>query len=146
MTTVDLQKGATKYLKLSSAEAMKVTSEWNLTHFQIAEKLYQEGYISYPRTETAHFADNFDLHTLISTQHSHHIWGHYAVSLSEGRFEKPRKGKGDDQSHPPIHPIKSGQHLQGREAQIYEFVSRHFLACCSRNAQVELFLGQVADF
>ena len=39
LTTVAFQKLATDKLKLSSAEAMK-----------IAEKLYQQGFISYPRT------------------------------------------------------------------------------------------------
>ena len=39
LTTISFQKLATDKLRLSSAEAMK-----------IAEKLYQQGFISYPRT------------------------------------------------------------------------------------------------
>lgn len=53
-----------------------------------------------------------------------------------GKLSNPRKGKGDDKSHPPIHPIKAGSNLQGNEAKIYEFVARHFLACCSQDALV----------
>jgi DNA topoisomerase-3 len=105
--------------------------------------LYQEGYISYPRTETAAFAEDFDLHSLIQAQTSHPRWGPYAHSLLQpaaegttGGFMRPRKGKGDDQSHPPIHPIKEGQSLTGNEARVYEFVVRHFLACCSKDGLV----------
>jgi len=50
LTTVKFQKLATDKLKMSSAEAMK-----------IAEKLYQSGYISYPRTETNAFPITINL-------------------------------------------------------------------------------------
>ena len=33
---------------------------------EIAEKLYQKGFISYPRTETEKFAQNIDLHSIIN--------------------------------------------------------------------------------
>lgn len=59
--------------------------------------------------------------------------------LNDGKFNRPRKGKGDDKSHPPIHPTKSGEGLGGVEARVYEFVARHFLACCSADAQVYYF-------
>ena len=41
MNTIDLQKKGTTLLKMSSDKIMK-----------IAEKLYNLGYLSYPRTET----------------------------------------------------------------------------------------------
>lgn len=109
----------------------------DISNLEVAEKLYNEGYLSYPRTETAGFADDFDLHTLVRQQTAHPSWGNYANSLvNEGKFFRPRKGKGDDKSHPPIHPTKSGESLNGIEAKIYEFVARHFLACCSADASV----------
>ncbi|KAI9102732.1 DNA topoisomerase [Phlyctochytrium arcticum] len=124
LTTVELQKAGSRLLHLSSDRTM-----------QAAEKLYQQGLISYPRTETDVFADNFHLHPLIEAQCGHPAWGGYAQRLLEGRFRKPRRGNHDDQAHPPIHPVKMTAELSGDELKIYEFVTRRFLACCSEGAQ-----------
>lgn len=44
----------------------------------IAEKLYQNGYISYPRTETDQFDRAFELRPLIEQQRNDPRWGDYA--------------------------------------------------------------------
>lgn len=55
--------------------------------------------------------------------------------LQEGKFCRPRNGKSNDQSHPPIHPTKLANNLQkDEEKKLYELVVRHFLACCSEDA------------
>ncbi len=46
----------------------------------------------------------------------------------------PRAGSHDDKAHPPIHPTKIDASLAGEEKSLYEFVVRHFLACCSKDA------------
>ncbi|KAJ3413012.1 hypothetical protein HDV05_008603 [Chytridiales sp. JEL 0842] len=104
---------------------------------QAAEKLYQKGYISYPRTETDVFDNNFNLRELIETQIPDRNWGNFANSLvNEGKFKFPRKGNHDDKAHPPIHPTKLGTaDLNGEEAKIFEYVTRRFLACCAENAK-----------
>ena len=53
----------------------------------IAEKLYQKGKISYPRTETNFFNSNIDLKDLVNRQTDHPDWGPYADGLlNNGRF------------------------------------------------------------
>jgi DNA topoisomerase-3 len=103
-----------------------------------AERLYQRGIISYPRTETDSFANTFDLKGLIDMHRQSNTWGPYAVQLLDGGgFTMPRNGKSNDEAHPPIHPTKSVplDSLQSNdEKAIYEFISRHFLACCSADA------------
>lgn len=47
----------------------------------------------------------------------------------------PRQGRKSDQAHPPIHPTKYTNNLQGNEKRVYEFIVRHFLACLSKDAQ-----------
>lgn len=130
LRTVELQKLGARFLKLSSDKLMG-----------IAEKLYNQGYISYPRTETDMFENGFDLRTLIAKQTGHPRWGSYAEGLlQEGEggvsgFRWPRRGKNNDKAHPPIHPTKDGSDLEGVEAKVYEFVARRFLACCSDDAK-----------
>jgi len=50
---------------------------------QIAEDLYQRGFLSYPRTETTVFQQGTDFHALIKEQASDREWGQYAQSYVE---------------------------------------------------------------
>lgn len=104
-------------------------------HAKIAEKLYNEGYISYPRTETNIFDKNFELKPLISNQQQDNRWGNYATNLLDGKFMFPNGGGKSDEAHPPIHPTREGSGLQGDESRVYELITRRFLGCCSENAQ-----------
>ena len=59
LATVDMEMRASRFLRMDSATTMK-----------IAEKLYQRGILSYPRTETEVYQDGFDLEGLIREQTS----------------------------------------------------------------------------
>ncbi|XP_033340128.2 topoisomerase 3-alpha isoform X4 [Megalopta genalis] len=122
LDTVELEKQGSRKLHLSAKETMK-----------IAEKLYSQGLISYPRTETNIFPKELNLVPLVNQQTDSSAWGSFAQQLLQEGLN-PRQGKKSDQAHPPIHPIKFKNDLQGNEAKVYEFVVRHFLACLSKNA------------
>ncbi|GLD93421.1 hypothetical protein PINS_up002013 [Pythium insidiosum] len=129
LTTVELQKRASRWLRVSSEQAMKA-----------AESLYNRGLISYPRTETNKFKDGTDLMALVKQQEQHSVWGSYVMRelLAQSKFDPPRQGGSDDQAHPPIHPTKCvdlPSITDPIERKLYEFVVRHFLACCSRDAR-----------
>lgn len=123
LDTVELEKLASRKLRINAKETMK-----------IAEKLYNQGFISYPRTETNIFPTSLDLRSLIQQQTVDGSWGQFAANLLiEGA--NPRRGTKTDNAHPPIHPTNYTGNLNGNEKRVYEFIVRHFLACCSKDAQ-----------
>lgn len=60
---------------------------------------------------------------------------HHNCSLQNGGYEKPRKGKKNDKAHPPIHPTAHVGNLAGDDKKVYEYITRRFLACCSKDAE-----------
>ncbi|KAM4057053.1 DNA topoisomerase domain-containing protein [Hirsutella rhossiliensis] len=126
LTTVELQKAATRLLRMSGQQAMT-----------IAEGLYNKGFISYPRTETDRFDKGINLRTLVQKQTPDQRWGQFAQGLVDGAFQQPREGKHDDKAHPPIHPITYAAPtvLSFDEGRLYEYVVRRFLACCAEDAK-----------
>ncbi|XP_022093607.1 DNA topoisomerase 3-alpha-like [Acanthaster planci] len=123
MDTVELEKLSSRKLRIGAKETMK-----------IAEKLYTKGFISYPRTETNMFPKDFNLRELVQEQTQDQRWGPFAAGiLQEG--PTPRQGNKTDNAHPPIHPTKYTDTLPGNDFKVYELIVRHFLACCSKDAQ-----------
>eukprot|EP00439_Symbiodinium_sp_Y106_P087239 s121_g42.t2 len=126
LNTVQMTKLATSKLHMASARCM-----------QVAEELYQGGFISYPRTETDRFQKTIDVFGLVQTQVPSSAWGNFARSLVDGRFTEPRAGSNDDHAHPPIHPVRCGERGQFNDEswRVYELITRHFLACCAPDAR-----------
>jgi DNA topoisomerase-3 len=127
LCTLELQKKGSQYLRMSGEKIMK-----------LAEELYQNGFISYPRTETTLYKQGYDLKGLVRMQgDSGKEWSSYANRILENGFRWPQSGGKDDGAHPPIHPTKpynnQGQNAV-EKAKVYDFIVRHFLASCSPDA------------
>lgn len=93
---------ASRKLRISAKETMR-----------IAEKLYTQGFISYPRTETNFFPESFDLNAIVQVQIGDPQWGAFAAALLT-RGATPRQGNKTDNAHPPIHPTNYTNTLQVR--------------------------------
>lgn len=112
LNTVELMKAASTGLGLGPHNAMT-----------IAERLYTQGYISYPRTETTSYPSNFDLmyaalvnlkfffvnilfcfSGVVKIFQPSSEFGDFAAKIL-GNFNQPRKGT-DCGDHPPITPMK----------------------------------------
>lgn len=134
LNTVELMRVASSGLGLGPHHAM-----------QVAEKLYTQGYISYPRTETTHYPDNFDLVHVLLQQQSSPDWGtEVRAVLAAGGVNRPRKGH-DAGDHPPITPMKPATRaeLDGDAWKIYDYITRHFIASVSQDCK---YLSTVATF
>lgn len=70
---------------------------------------------------------------------NNNLWGGYARTLLDnGKFQQPRNGRNDDNAHPPIIPVRSVDPAElpdVAQRQVYELVTKHFLACCSMDAK-----------
>ena len=134
MDTVEMEKLAVRKLRITAKKAMT-----------IAESLYTRGFISYPRTETNIFPKELNLQKLVENHKEHPNWGGFASHMLNQSGPRPRNGKKTDNAHPPIHPTKCafpGQ-LKDDDARLYELITRHFLACCSADAEGKEYIVEV---
>lgn len=123
LTTVELQKSGSRLLRLAPKRIL-----------DIAESLYQKGFMSYPRTETDQFDKEFDFNSVIAKQTADGSWGGIAQRLLDGAFERPRNGRNNDKAHPPIHPTSHANNLTGDDKRVYDYVTRRFLGSCWSDA------------
>lgn len=76
---------------------------------------------------------------MVAQYGQHPEYGAYAQRLMTGElWQRPRGGGHDDKAHPPIHPTRcttGEQDWTQDKKRLYDFVVRHFLACCSKPAQ-----------
>lgn len=135
------EKTKARPLALNTVELMRVGSSLlgmsPQTVMQIAEKLYTQGYISYPRTETTHYPASFDLNgTLKILQNSNEIGAEVKAILRDG-LSTPRKGH-DAGDHPPITPMKLAGELEKDAWRVYDYICRHFASTVARDCKYVL--------
>ena len=106
------------------------------TTMHLAERLYIQGYISYPRTETSKYPPNFNLKKFVQDQGQHPLWGSFAKELLNSGIKTPEGGF-DAGDHPPITPMMSVQEgeLTGDAWRLYDYITRHFLGSLMPNQQ-----------
>jgi DNA topoisomerase I len=100
---------------------------------RIAEDLYTDGYISYPRTDNTVYPPSLDLREVLGElQRIEGVEVHVERLLARGRLE-PTRGKKQTTDHPPIYPTgyASKGALREDRWKIYQLVVRRFLATLS---------------
>ncbi|XP_064471514.1 DNA topoisomerase 3-beta-1-like [Ornithodoros turicata] len=123
LNTVELMRAASSGLGMGPHHAM-----------QVAERLYTQGYISYPRTETTSYPDSFDLRgTLKLLQRVPDLSSDVGDLLSRGTTH-PKKGH-DAGDHPPITPTRdaSRSDMDADSWKVYDYIARHFVATVSED-------------
>jgi DNA topoisomerase-1 len=134
-TTVFLAEASKR--GLTAAQAMKV-----------AEDLYTEGYISYPRTDNTVYPHSLGLKTILEKLKDSEFADEVEEILAQEAI-RPSRGKVSTTDHPPIHPVAAAKKgvLKGSRWTVYELVTRRFMAtlapnCESKVTKVELAIGE----
>lgn len=95
---------------------------------RIAEDLYMDGFISYPRTDNTVYPTSLNSHELVAS-----LVRIPEFSASKDLLERPlvaNRGKKETTDHPPIYPTQAvyPNALEGPKRRVYELVVRRFLA------------------
>ncbi len=103
---------------------------------RIAEDLYMNGYISYPRTDNTVYPPSLDLNGILKDIRNSPFKKDVEWTMANRRAV-PTRGKKSSTDHPPIHPAgPATREAIGDDAfRIYELVLRRFLATLSPDAQ-----------
>ena len=110
--------GAASSIGFTAANAMR-----------IAETLYTNGFISYPRTDNTVYPESLDLRAQIEIFKTG-TFKQYALKLLEKKELVPTKGKKETTDHPPIFPasLAKKSEMNEQEWKLYEMVVRRFFA------------------
>ena len=111
-------------LGLSAANAMR-----------IAEDLYMNGFISYPRTDNTVYPPSLDIPGILNTLKNSPFRKDVEWTIAHRR-PTPTQGKKSSTDHPPIHPTGGAtREMLGDDAfRVYELVLRRFLATLAPDA------------
>jgi len=132
----------TQYISAASSIGMSAQKAMS-----VAEELYTEGYITYPRTDNTVYPDDLDPAELLGEFTDHYLFGGDAESLLAAEEIEPTEGDEETTDHPPIHPtgeIPAKEDLSDDGWEAYELVVRHFFATVAEPAKWE-HLKVVAD-
>jgi DNA topoisomerase I len=99
---------------------------------RLAEDLYMDGFISYPRTDNTVYPQSLNTRELVSSLVRIPEF-QAAAPLLDGDLTATR-GKKETTDHPPIYPTQAlhPSALDGPKARVYELVVRRFLATFSK--------------
>jgi DNA topoisomerase-1 len=103
---------------------------------RIAEDLYMNGYISYPRTDNTVYPATLDLDGILQALRRS-VFGRDVEWVIANRRPVPTRGKKFSTDHPPIHPTAPATRdaLGDNAFALYELVVRRFLATLAPDAQ-----------
>lgn len=106
---------------------------------RIAESLYMDGYISYPRVDNTVYPKSLDLAEVVKTISGNPAYAPYCKELlAKGKLTATR-GKQETTDHPPIYPTAKAtpDDLPAAEYKLYNLIARRFLATLSDSALIE---------
>ena len=123
---------ASSMLRIPAAKAM-----------EIAENLYMNGWISYPRTDNTVYPKSLSIGKLLKVLS--HLYPKEVDFVRKNMRRFPTSGKKESTDHPPIHPVDCPPvgKLGKEHRMIYDLVARRFFATLTKDAVVMCKKGSI---
>ncbi|MEO3993760.1 MAG: DNA topoisomerase I [Desulfurococcaceae archaeon TW002] len=135
----DLQYEAYRTAKISPAETLN-----------IAESLYLDQLISYPRTNSQKLPKTLNHRAILRNLSTLQTYREYVSELLKKSLLTPVEGVKDDPAHPAIYPTGylSKEALKNKEWLIYDLIVRRYLASLSDEAllRTSTYVLKILDF
>ena len=106
---------------------------------RIAESLYMDGLISYPRVDNTVYPASLDLGAILSELSEVPFYREHVNGIKKAGALHPTRGAKETTDHPPITPTAAADpdKLRPEEWKLYNLVARRFLATLSDAAIIE---------
>lgn len=102
---------------------------------EIAQELYTNAYISYPRTSSQQLPADIDYAKIIKNLGFMKEYAEASKLLADKKKLKPANGKKKDPAHPAIYPTgETPASLNEQAHKVYDLIVRRFLATFGENA------------
>ena len=115
-----LQTESFKLFRLTPAQTLSV-----------AQNLYSDGIISYPRTSSQEFPKAIGYDKILKKLQK------YTTLTKYAKNKDPTRGKKTDPAHPAIYPTGEMKNLSGTEKKLYDLIVKRFISCFCLPAKVE---------
>jgi len=103
---------------------------------ELAQSLYENTYISYPRTASQKLPAQLNLPSIIQKLSQIDRFKDLANKLTNEKRFRPREGKKED-VHPAIYPTGTVGKLSTEEQKLYDLIAHRFLAAFAEAAELE---------
>lgn len=113
-----LQREAYRLFKINPSQTLS-----------IAQKLYLDGLISYPRTSSQKIPQEIEPKKILKKLEK------YFPQASEAKRPFPAEGKKSDPAHPSIYPTGEFAELEDIDKKLYELIVKRFISCFSADAK-----------
>ncbi len=127
--TTSLQTEAYRVLGLSPTQTLAV-----------AESLYTQGFISYPRTGSQKLPPKIDYRNILESLSKIKLFSKDVATITKKKELIPREGSKTDPAHPAIFPTSQTpdfEKLNSQEKKLYELVVKRFLSTFADPAKRE---------
>ncbi len=104
---------------------------------ELAQSLYEDSLISYPRTSSQKIPTGINTPSIIKQLAENSAYVKEANILLENKWFRSFQGKKEDPAHPAIHPTGLQKQMNEYEKKLYDLIVRRFLSAFAAPAKKE---------